>query len=420
MKGLFLGPEDMALTQTISRLGAALPLSNVAQYSNDALTFWKLPEECEEELRPTVERSRASAEWYLHEKYLSDRSRRQRSVRRAYYALKPLVPYWLRHGARSLTVRMGSRPSFPAWPCEPSLIELWREWLESSLVKLGRTDIWHVGFWPDGKDCCVVLTHDVEGPRGMERMEAMADAEEKLGFRSAWNLPLDQYPIDWRRVERLRARGFEFGAHGLRHDGRLFRSLQDFNALAPKLEGLAREHKMRGFRAPSTLRQLEWLATLEFDFDSTLADTDPYEPQPGGTCSIFPFFLNRMVELPYTLPQDHTLLNLLRRDPLPVWTAKARWIASHGGMILTLVHPDYCGVPPGLLKYVDLLKQLNDLESAWRALPSAVAAWWRRRATLRLSVGSGGPAVSGDSDGAIVRPVSDEPMMKQRLSWQGF
>ena len=27
----------------------------------------------------------------------------------------------------------------------------------------------------------------------------MADLEERYGFRSAWNLPLDQYPIDWSR-----------------------------------------------------------------------------------------------------------------------------------------------------------------------------------------------------------------------------
>ena len=223
-------------------------------------------------------------------------------------------------------------------------------------------DGWHVGFWPDSAKCCIVLTHDVESTKGFDRMETMADLEERYGFRSAWNLPLAQYPIDWQRVERLRARGFEFGAHGLCHDGRLFRSHRDFAELAPILERLAAEHDLRGFRAPSTLRDPRAIATMDFDFDSSFADTDPYEPQPGGTCSLFPFHLSRLIELPYTLPQDHTLIHLLRRSPLPVWTMKAKWIASLGGMILTLTHPDYCGDGVYLKAYEELLKRLGEID----------------------------------------------------------
>jgi len=103
-------------------------------------------------------------------------------------------------------------------------------------------------------ECCIVLTHDVESRMGLERMEAMADIEEKYDFRSAWNLPLAQYRIDWSTIDKLRNRGFEIGAHGLRHDGRQFRSRADFELLAPKLEGLAYKHQLRGFRSPSTLR----------------------------------------------------------------------------------------------------------------------------------------------------------------------
>src|SRR5579885_2245050 len=248
----------------------------------------------------------------------------------------------------------------------------------------------------------------------MARVEAMADLEERFNFRSAWNLPLQQYPIDWRLVERLRQRGFEFGAHGLNHDGRLFRSRQNFERLAPRLEALAHEHGLRGFRSPSTLRHVGWLTELDFDFDSSFADTDPYEPQAGGTCSIFPFFIGRLVELPYTLPQDHTLINVLRRQAMPVWAAKARWVASLGGMVPTLVHPDYSGRPPHLGEYAELLKQLNDLEDAWRALPSAVAAWWRRRAALRLSIAGDQPCISGEAAGAVIRLVSSEPLFRRQ------
>jgi peptidoglycan/xylan/chitin deacetylase (PgdA/CDA1 family) len=395
----------------VAAAAAAAPLVAPA---NDAFSFWKLPEEWRQRLGSTIESSRASAELYLFEKYLASGERRPARALRAYYAVKPLLPAVMRRRVHSMLVRMRRQSAFPAWPKDSSLVDLWREWLASSLAALGVSDALHLAFWPEARNCCIVLTHDVEGPAGMARMEAMADLEEQFNFRSAWNLPLAQFPIDWKRVERMRARGFEFGAHGLNHNGQLFRSWRDFKALAPRLEGLAREHGLRGFRSPSTLRQVEWLSMLDFDFDSSFADTDPYEPQPGGTCSIFPFFMGRLVELPYTLAQDHTLINLLRREIMPVWAAKARWIASLGGMILTLVHPDYCGHPPLLREYGELLRQLNDFESAWRALPSEVAAWWRRRATLSLSLVDGQARVNGDPSGVVIKRVSSEPIFKER------
>ena len=58
--------------------------------------------------------------------------------------------------------------------------------------------------------CSIVLTHDVESAIGMSRMEQMADLEERYNFRSAWNLPLSQFKIDWNVVDELRRRGFEF------------------------------------------------------------------------------------------------------------------------------------------------------------------------------------------------------------------
>ena len=179
------------------------------------------------------------------------------------------------------------------------------------------------------------------------------------------------------------------------------------------LERFAHEHELKGFRSPSTLRRLECIQRMSFDFDSSYSDTDPYEPQPGGSCSIYPFFLGRMVELPYTVPQDHTLIHLLRRELLPVWISKVNWIASLGGMILTITHPDYSGVEPYLSQYEELLKRLTDLECAWRAVPSEVAHWWRQRSQMQLRVHEGRPNVTGPaSERAVIRLLSDEPMAR--------
>jgi peptidoglycan/xylan/chitin deacetylase (PgdA/CDA1 family) len=325
-----------------------------------------------------------------------------------YYRVKRFIPLIVRHWINYTAVRARLREVFPNWPCETALVDVWHQWLRASLEVIGQQDPWHIAFWPDGKPCCVALTHDVESTAGFARMERMADLEERYGFKSSWNLPLAQYPIDWKAVERLRARGFEFGAHGLAHDGRMFRSRHDFEVCKMLVERIAGEHGLHGFRAPSTLRNAEWIATMSFEYDSSFSDTDPYEPQPGGTCSLFPFFLSEMVELPYTLPQDHTLIHLVRRNPLSTWVTKAHWVRSLGGMILTLTHPDYSGDDENLPAYEELLKVLSDFD-AWRALPREVAQWWRERAGMKLTIKEGKPSIEGlAARRAVARRVSEE------------
>jgi peptidoglycan/xylan/chitin deacetylase (PgdA/CDA1 family) len=378
--------------------------------SNDLFSFWKLPESWKDRLSTQIDETRDAVEYYLLERYLAAGDRRPPAKIRAYYHIKQLLPPRLRFRINSMAVRVRQPLSFPNWPCESALVDLQREWLKSALARVNQDDGWHIGFWPGARRCCIVLTHDVESARGLDLMERVADIEERHGFRSSWNLPLAQYEIDWNRIGRMRERGFEFGAHGLSHDGRLFRSRADFAELMPRLECIAKSHGLKGFRAPSTLRRAEWIGSMGFDYDSSFADTDPWEPQPGGTCSLFPFHLGKLIELPYTLPQDHTLIHLLHRDPLQVWTTKAQWITSLGGMILTLTHPDYTGDDPYLSQYEELLKRLAAIDNAWRATPYEVVRWWRTRSELTLSEENGQVIISGaGSDDAAAVRLSDEP-----------
>jgi peptidoglycan/xylan/chitin deacetylase (PgdA/CDA1 family) len=401
----------MALS-IVSSHGAALAQDRLAgaavDYSNDAFSFWKLPENHHAQLEQAAQASEPVIRRYLFEEYLSPGRRTPSATVMTYYRIKRFIPLALRHWMNYAAVRARLRDGFPNWPCETALMEVWHQWLQASLEAIGLPDPWHIAFWPGGKRCCIALTHDVESPLGFARMQRMADLEERYGFKSSWNVPLAQYPIDWKEVERLRARGFEFGAHGLAHDGRMFRSRHDFEVCKMLVERLAGEHDLRGFRGPSTLRNAEWIGTMGFDYDSTFSDTDPYEPQPGGTCSLFPFFLSEMVELPYTLPQDHTLLHLVRRNPLSTWVTKAHWIRSLGGMILTLTHPDYSGDGENLSAYEELLKVLADFD-AWRALPNEVAQWWRERAQMKLIIKEGKPSIEGlNTKRAVARRVSEE------------
>lgn len=413
---------DLNTNASYASPGSDIPAPGSGNWRrNDAFSFWKLPQSWRLGADALIEESETKAQHYLYEKYQNDRCRRPSRMLNYYYTVKDLIPAGLRHRLNSLAINSRPRPSFPDWPCEDALLQLWRRALESFLDEAGAQDAWHVGFWPDDRAVCIVLTHDVESLRGLALMDRMADLEESYGFRSAWNLALEQYPVDWKRIDHLRSRGFEFGAHGLKHDGRLFRSDRDFLALAPRLKRIADEHGLVGFRAPSTLRRAEWIPKLGFEFDSSFSDTDIFEPQPGGTCSIFPFFLDSIVELPYTLPQDHTLIHLLGRELLPTWIRKARWIASLGGMILTLTHPDYCGAGIYLDAYERLLNYLAHLDNAWRALPSQVAQWWCQRAQTELDVSMGQPIITDRCAGARPRLLSQEPLARLECkTWREF
>jgi peptidoglycan/xylan/chitin deacetylase (PgdA/CDA1 family) len=408
-----VSPQSEPERPTVSAVERASTQPWPVQGDNDGFSFWKLPEQWRASLLKQIAKSREHTEHYLFERYLPEGRRHPPSQLKAYYLLRRFLPKPVRHQLNEVAIRLRKPQSFPAWPIETKLVDFWRTWIEQTLEAFGVSDQWHIGFWPDGNDRCIVLTHDVETAAGMKRIEQMCDLEAKYGFRSSWNLPLEQFhPIDWKLLDKLRMRGFEIGSHGLSHNGKLFRSHRDFLTLAPHLDRLSREHGLIGFRSPGTLRQAEWIQTMPIDFDESFCDTEPWEPQAGGTCSIFPFFLGPLVELPYTLPQDHTFINVLKRDPIPVWNQKVDWLARQGGMILTLTHPDYIGMRQHIGKYEELLKHLNELESAWRALPSQVAAWWRQRAALSLSVKDDRAIVVGaDTRGAVARRLSSEPLL---------
>jgi hypothetical protein len=126
------------------------------------------------------------------------------------------------------------------------------------------------------------------------------------------------------------------------------------------------------------------MSSLPFQYDSSYPDSDPFEPQPGGCCSWLPFFNEDLVELPITLPQDHTLFAILRAVDGSLWIDKSTQIRSRGGLALVLTHPDYVDYGPVTSAYEQLLNHFADDPDVWRALPSAAADWWRRRAASRV------------------------------------
>ena len=185
-------------------------------FSNDAFAFWKLPVECRVPLAGSLAASERVISRYLFEEYLSPREHHASPALSFYYLIKGLIPLGLRHHLNALAIRARKRLDFPRWPCETALVDFWRDWLRQSLQRLGIADTLHIGFWPHDHRCCIVLTHDVESPFGFEQIQRMTDLEEQYGFRSALNFPLNQYRIDWRKLDDLKARGFGLEPMGSR------------------------------------------------------------------------------------------------------------------------------------------------------------------------------------------------------------
>ena len=137
------------------------------------------------------------------------------------------------------------------------------------------------------------------------------------------------------------------------------------------------------------LRNLEWIGGLDIAYDASTFDTDPFEPQPDGVNTIFPFWSRfngngrGYVELPYTMVQDSTLF-LLLRGVASIFGKKVGLDRAARGMVLLNVHPDYIDFAEGneslrypIARYRDLLDYMSDCygDLAWHALPREVAAY---------------------------------------------
>jgi glycosyltransferase involved in cell wall biosynthesis len=298
------------------------------------------------------------------------------SNNRLYYRIKPYLPWRLRMDLRRIVARRQRRRFAQTWPINPAAGDTPADWPG----------------WPEGKKFALVLTHDVESAIGLKKSGELMRLEQQLNFRSSFNfIPEGDYVVPREFREELKQNGFEVGVHDLRHDGKLYWRRANFPENARSINHYLKEWNASGFRSGFMLHDRQCLHELNIQYDASTFDTDPFEPQPEGVHTIFPFWVPRgdggYVEMPYTLPQDSTLFFVLEETSTDVWKKKLDWIVQRGGMALLNVHPDYINFsnkkksaeyPVAL--YENFLKHIraNYSGAYWNALPATVANWYKK------------------------------------------
>jgi len=315
-------------------------------------------------------------------------------VRKLYYFLKPLLPRPLTRILRRGFQQRHKQNFQLGWPIEARYPRFQFEVLKNLLTLTGQYSIPYRPLWPNGMRFAFVLTHDIETNNGQKFVRRVADLEEEHGFRSSFNFVPETYPVDRGLLNDLCQRGFEIGIHGLKHDGRLFNSSKEFLCCAEKINHYLTEFGAVGFRAPLTIRNPEWMQALNIEYDLSFFDTDPFEPIPGGTMSIWPFFTGHFVELPYTLVQDYTLTSVLGETTPKIWLEKVDFIEKYHGMALVNSHPDYLSQKANWNVYHEFLIALKHRKGFWHALPRDVANWWRNRAANSSLLGGDDSALA--------------------------
>lgn len=248
--------------------------------------------------------------------------------------------------------------------------------------------------WPDYHQFAVSLTHDIETQAGLRHALTIAAMEQELGIRSAWYLVPHSYPVDHGIINELQAMGHEIGIHGYNHDGRLFIARSIFESRICPINAAGKRYQSPGFRSPMVHRNLQWMQALEFDYDASCFDVDPFQAMPGGVGGVWPFMAGRLVELPYTLPQDHTLMVSLQVPACDVWVKKLELIKTLSGMAMLITHPDYLNSPQRRDEYRRFCEHITHSQGKWLALPREISAWWRQRqaSTIQADQEIFGPA----------------------------
>jgi hypothetical protein len=308
--------------------------------------------------------------------------------RKMYYSLRPFLPVGVRKYFQQLNLRGWERRPFPRWPVDCSVDSLFEQLMLQALRSQGQRRIPFIWFWPDGASGCAIMTHDVETRTGRDFCSTLMDINDAHAIKASFQIvPECRYEVPQAYLNSIRERGFEVNVQDLNHDGRLYWNYDEFRRRAAKINQFGRQWGALGFRAAVLYRQQKWFDALQFSYDMSVPNVAHLDPQRGGCCTVMPYFIGDILELPVTATQDYMIFHLLHDYSTSLWKQQTELILEKHGLANFIVHPDYIvgseerSVYENLLRYLTELRQERNL---WMPLPSEVNDWWRQRAEMDL------------------------------------
>ncbi len=313
--------------------------------------------------------------------------------------LRPLLPVALRKYLQRRSLDGWDKIRFPRWPVDCTVDSMMQELLALALKERKGEPIPFIWFWPEGYRSAVMMTHDVETGKGLDFSPRLAEIDTSFGLRSSFQIiPEGRYKATAAVLESIRSRGCEICIHGLNHDGRLFDNRAEFLTRVKKINRYAKEYRAAGFRSPVLYRNLEWLSDLEFSYDMSVPNVGHLDPQRGGCCTVMPYFIGDILELPVTTTQDYSLFHILSQYSTSLWRQQIDLILQKHGLVSFIVHPDYIISERPLRIYRRLLEHLSSIRekrNIWFALPKQIDDWWRRRSRMEIIKTNGKWRISG-------------------------
>jgi hypothetical protein len=320
-------------------------------------------------------------------------------IRGTYYWLRPFLPPIVRKRLQRALLKNRTTLPFPQWPVDRSVERILEQLLALSMTAQGVHRVPFVWFWPDGATACAIMTHDIETLVGRNFSSRLMDLDDAAGIKSSFQIvPEGRYQIPEELVEEIRTRGFEINIHDLNHDGFLFASHERFKRRAEQINAYGVRYHALGFRSGGLYRNPAWYAALEFSYDMSLPSVAHLDPQRGGCCTLMPFFVGKLVELPLTTIQDYSLFHVLNDYSIDLWKRQLNAITRAHGLASFLVHPDYLIDRRARNTYQALLEHLvlmREERKIWIAPPREVDRWWRDRNQMRVVCDEGRWRIEG-------------------------
>ena len=323
----------------------------------------------------------------------------KRATGSVYYALRPGLPVSFRRHLQRRWLRGWEDKPFPHWPVDRSVDQMFEKLMTLRLQMTGTQRVPFVWFWPEGKQSCAIMTHDVETAAGLNFRRELMNIDDSFEIKSSFQLiPEARYNATDEVRASIWERGFEVNVHDLKHDGRLFADHETFMQAATRVNEHAKRFGSRGFRSGALYRNVKWFRAFTFSYDMSVPNVGHLDPQPGGCCTVMPFFVGDILELPVTTVQDYTLFHILHLNSSLLWQRQIDSIHEHHGLISVIVHPDYLNSTQARNMYLELLTYIARMRAEanlWTALPGDVDTWWRQRHAMALVPSGTGWRIEG-------------------------